>query len=269
MINITIWYEYVQEEGTWKENLLGSLPLTKEEKNQFDDFLKTSAEKIRTVYPKGISGTLAAYLGNNPDFNIVETNIYDPEYGLAEEVLDRTDVLIFWAHIAHDAIPDEIADRIVKHVQSGMGFIPLHSAHKSKPFMHLLGTSGCLGWREDDFCRVWNINPAHPIAAGIPEYFELPEEEMYSEPFDIPKPDDIILISWFRGGEVFRSGVTWTRGYGKIFYFQCGHETSPSYHNPHVLRIIENAVLWCVPHIRRLGFDCPNMLTSPESIVKQ
>lgn len=147
----------------------------------------------------------------------------------------------------------------------GMGFIPLHSAHPSKPMKALLGTSGSLKWREGDFCRVWNTNPTHPIAQGIPESFELEEEEMYGEFFDIPKPDDVVFLSWYRGGEVFRSGCTWQRGYGKIFYFQPGHETNPSYHNPYVLKVIENAVRWAAPVMWRENLECPNIVESPES----
>jgi trehalose utilization protein len=145
-----------------------------------------------------------------------------------------------------------------------MGFIPLHSAHQSKPFTYLMGTSGSLSWREGDFCRIWTVAPAHPIARGIPEAVELCEEEMYGEPFDIPTPEETIFISWYGGGEVFRSGCTWKRGYGKIFYFQPGHETSPSYHNPYVLKIIENAVYWTAPTVWRKDFSCPNIVESPE-----
>jgi trehalose utilization protein len=164
----------------------------------------------------------------------------------------------------HQAIPDSLAFKIVKRVQAGMGFIPLHSAHQSKPFTYLMGTSGSLSWREGDFCRIWTVAPAHPIARGIPEAVELCEEEMYGEPFDIPTPEETIFISWYGGGEVFRSGCTWKRGYGKIFYFQPGHETSPSYHNPYVLKIIENAVYWTAPTVWRKDFSCPNIVESPE-----
>ena len=190
--------------------------------------------------------------------------MYMPEFGLPDELLDNTDVLIYWAHVMHQAIPDSLAFKIVKRVQAGMGFIPLHSAHQSKPFTYLMGTSGSLSWREGDFCRIWTVAPAHPIARGIPEAVELCEEEMYGEPFDIPTPEETIFISWYGGGEVFRSGCTWKRGYGKIFYFQPGHETSPSYHNPYVLKIIENAVYWTAPTVWRKDFSCPNIVESPE-----
>ena len=262
MLKVTLWYEYVQEAGKVSEELIKADPRLADP--GFADFLTRSSDRIHAVYPDGLINTLAAHLRKNPDLEVRTANFHMPDCGLSDELLENTDVLVYWSHVLQDAIPDELAYKIVRRVQSGMGFVPLHSAHKSKPFMYLLGTSGCLKWREDDFCRVWSASPAHPIAAGIPEYFELENEEMYGEPFDIPKPDDNIFISWYRGGEVFRSGCTWTRGYGRIFYFQPGHETSPSYHNPYVLRIIENGVRWCAPRIWRRDFDCPNVLDKPE-----
>jgi trehalose utilization protein len=140
-----------------------------------------------------------------------------------------------------------------------MGIIFLHSAHKSKPFMSLLGTSGYLSWREaNEKCRVWTASPAHPIAAGIPDSFVIDREEMYSEPFGIPEPESTVFISWFQGGNVFRSGVTFRREYGKIFYFQAGHETYPNYHNENVQKVITNAVKWAKPDLRAANRDCPN-----------
>jgi trehalose utilization protein len=105
-----------------------------------------------------------------------------------------------------------------------------------------------LKWREAaEKERLWNIEPSHPITQGIGEYFELPNTEMYGERFDIPQDGKIIFISWFEGGEVFRSGVTFDRGHGKIFYFRPGHETYPIYYNPQVLKVIGNAIRWAHP----------------------
>lgn len=263
MIRVTIWYEYVQESGELRGEFLPK-DITEEEKAGFQEFVANTAERIKKVYPKGVMGTIAEHLRTCNDMQVTSVNLYMPEYGLPEELLNETDVLIWWAHVAHDAIPDELAGKIRDRVLKGMGFIPLHSAHPCKPLKALLGTSGSLRWREGDFCRVWNLNPTHPITQGIPESFELKEEEMYGEFFDIPKPDDLLFLSWYRGGEVFRSGCIWNRGYGKIFYFQPGHETSPSYHNPYVKRIIENAVRWAAPVVWRENMDCPNVLEAPE-----
>lgn len=262
MIRVTIWYEYVQEAGYVTPELEAALP--EEWKARMHEWLPQNSERIRRAYPNGLMETLAKYLRKNPEFTVTMTNLMMPDYGLSDELLDNTDVLIYWSHVLQTVLPDEAAYRVVKHVQAGMGFVPLHSAHQSKPFMYLLGTTGTLRWREGDFCRVWTAAPGHPIAEGIPEYIELSEEEMYGEPFDIPKPDDTVFISWFSGGEVFRSGCTWTRGYGKIFYFQPGHETSPSYHNPYILRIIENGVRWAAPVRMRESFECPHIVYSPE-----
>lgn len=258
MIRVTVWGEYVQESGELRKELLPSGDFSPEQMEGFQNFVAETSKKIKEVYPLGITGTIAAYLEKCEDMEVKHVNLYMPEYGLSDEVLESTDVLIWWAHIAHDAVPDTIVAKIKNRILRGMGFIALHSAHPCKVMQELLGTSGSLRWREGDFARVWNINPTHPIAQGIPEYFELDPEEMYGERFDIPTPDELIFLSWYRGGEVFRSGCTWNRGYGKIFYFQPGHETNPSYHNPHVMRVIENAVRWAAPVMWLEKLDCPN-----------
>ena len=159
---------------------------------------------------------------------------------ITEELLAKTDVMLWWGHIAHHMVPDEVSNRVAQAVQKGMGFIALHSAHMSKPFRQLMGTSCTLKWRDDDSERLWVTAPSHPIAEGLPEHFELPQEEMYGEFFDIPKPDDVVFMGWFTGGELFRSGVTFNRGLGRVFYFQPGHEAFPTYFNENVERIIRS-----------------------------
>ena len=264
IIRVTVWQEYVQESGELRREFVRP-DISEQDFANYAKHTQEMSRRIHTVYPEGLMAPLLKELQSCPEMQVTYKTMYDPDFGLPDALLEQTDVLIWWAHIAHDAIPDELSWKIVRRVQQGMGFLPLHSAHKAKPFLMLMGTSGTLKWREGDFCRVWNVCPAHPIAAGIPEYIELPEEEMYGEVFDIPRPDDVVFMSWFRGGELFRSGCTWTRGYGKIFYFQPGHETSPSYNNPYILRIIRNAVRWAAPALRRMELDCPNVLVSPES----
>ncbi len=145
-----------------------------------------------------------------------------------------------------------------------MGFIALHSAHFAKPFKLLMGTSCSLRWRDNEYERVWCVNPGHPIAGGIPPYFELENEEMYGEFFDIPQPESLVFTGWFRSGEVFRSGCCWTRGLGRVFYFQPGHETNPTYHNPIIQRIICNAVRWAAPVNRRDSLDCKHDISVEE-----
>ena len=206
-------------------------------------------ERVAKLYPKGMHGAIAEYLVGQPDIVKVRTATLDePEHGLTEEVLADTDVLTWWGHLAHGEVRDEIVARVHARVLDGMGLIVLHSGHYSKIFTKLMGTSCSLKWREmGEKERLWVINPAHPIAAGIGEYIELEHTEMYGERFDIPAPDDLIFVSWFAGGEVFRSGCCFYRGRGKIFYFRPGHETFPIYHHPDVLRVIYNAVLWAAP----------------------
>ena len=129
-----------------------------------------------------------------------------------------------------------------------MGLIVLHSGHFSKIFKRLMGTPCALKWREaGERERLWVVNPGHPIAEGIGPCIELENTEMYGEPFSIPEPEEQVFISWFEGGEVFRSGNIWRRGNGKIFYFRPGHETYPIYHNPVIQRVIYNAVKWAAP----------------------
>ena len=89
---------------------------------------------------------------------------------------------------------------------------------------------------------LWVVDPTHPIAQGIGEKIILEEEEMYGEHFIIPTPDELVFISWFAGGEVFRSGCVFNRGNGKIFYFRPGHESVPTYHNGQIQQVIKNAV---------------------------
>lgn len=255
MIKVTIWNEFVQEQlGDREFEFTKTWNVSDEVKAEF---AKRAAE-IKNVHGTAIHDTLKALVEEDPEIKVCHIGTLDmEECGLTKEVLDDTDVLIYWSHIAQDQVPDEIAERVHEYVLKGMGVIFLHSSHVSKPIKRILGTSGTLRWREGDFCRVWNTCPAHPIAQGIPEYFELEEEEMYGEYFDIPKPDDQVFISWFRGGEVFRSGCTWTRGYGRIFYFQPGHETNRSYFNENVRKIIRNAVKWTgEPKARRTSMDC-------------
>jgi trehalose utilization protein len=200
------------------------------------------------LYPNGIHAEIAGFLKGQPDFQVRTATLDEPEHGLTDEVLANTDVMLWWGHMAHHEVKDEIVNKVHARVLDGMGLIPLHSAHFSKIFQKLMGTSCNLKWREaGDRERLWVIDYAHPIVQGIGEYIELEHEEMYGEPFGIPQPDEQVFMGWFRGGEVFRSGCCYHRGNGKIFYFQPGHESYPTYKNPQVLKVIANAVRWAAP----------------------
>ena len=206
---------------------------------------------VRDIYPQGIHGALAAGIKERLGESVhVETATLDePQHGLTAERLAATDVLMWWGHLAHDEVDDEIVQRVQQRIWQGMGLIALHSAHLSKIFTRLMGTSCMLRWRDcGERERLWIVNPSHPIVSGLnDEYFELPSAEMYGEFFDIPAPDELITISWFEGGEVFRSGCTFRRGKGRIFYFRPGHETFPIYYNPNVLTILTNGIRWSAP----------------------
>ncbi len=246
-MNITIFNENVGE------------LLTAEDKQEYRN-------AILAVHPNGIHNTLKELVEEMDGVTVRTATPQDPEFGLSDEVLDNTDVLLWWAHLGHDAVSDELVEKIHHRVLAGMGILFLHSAHYSKAFKKILGTTGDLRWKDDAYERIFNINPAHPIAQGIPEHFELGIEECYAECFDIPKPDDVVFLGWFDYGEVFRSGCTWTRGYGKVFYFQPGHETNLSYKHPHVRRIIKNAVAWAYTENKRTRFEAPQIGETLEQI---
>lgn len=204
-------------------------------------------EKVREVYPEGIHGAIASFLKED-NFEVRTATLDEPEHGLTEEVLNSTDVLVWWGHMAHDDVSDEIVTRVKNRVLDGMGLIVLHSGHFSKIFKTLMGTTCDLKWREaDEKERIWVVSPGHPIAEGIGEHIDIEREEMYGEHFDIPDPDELVFVSWFEGGEVFRSGCTYKRGKGKVFYFRPGHETYPTYHHEKVQKVISNAVKWAKP----------------------
>jgi trehalose utilization protein len=201
-------------------------------------------EKVKSIYPEGIHMAIARHLSKE-GLEVGTATLDEPEHGLTDEVLNNTDVLIWWGHIAHHEVRDEIVEKVQQRVLDGMGLIVLHSGHYSKIFRKLMGTTCSLKWRvSDDNERLWVVQPGHPITEGIKEYIDIEKEEMYGEFFDIPQPDELIFVSWFKGGEVFRSGCAYTRGRGKIFYFRPGHETYPTYYHPQVLKVITNAVRW-------------------------
>jgi trehalose utilization protein len=202
---------------------------------------------IKKLYPDGMHGALAKSL-REAGFDVSTATLDDPDQGLGGDVLDNTDVLTWWGHGAHHEVRDDIVEKVHQRVLDGMGLIVLHSGHFSKIFRKLMGTTCNLMWREiGEKERLWVVAPDHPITSGLPQYFEIPHEEMYGEFFDIPAPDTLVFVSWFQGGEVFRSGCCYQRGRGKIFYFRPGHESFPTYYQPEVLKVIANAIRWAAP----------------------
>jgi trehalose utilization protein len=216
-------------------------------------------------YPRGMHGAIAAGLSELlGDSVTVSTATQDqPEHGLTEEVLAATDVLTWWGHATHAGVDDAVVDRVHQRVLGGMGLLVLHSAHFSKIFRRLMGTTCSLAWRNSgDTELIWNVNPSHPIAAGVPQPIMINEHEMYGEFFDIPAPEELIFISTFSGGEVFRSGCCWRRGKGKVFYFSPGDQEYPIYRHPDIKRVLANAALWARPE-NVTDFDPPSVLSSP------
>lgn len=231
-IRVTVWNEFIHEQ---------------------------SKDEVKAIYPDGIHAVLAQALEEQlgTAVQVRCATLDEPEHGLPQDVLAATDVMLWWGHAAHDRVADEVVDRVQRRVLEGMGLIVLHSGHGSKIFRRLMGTECMLRWREaGELERLWITAPGHPILAGIDgDYFELAETEMYGEHFDIPQPDELLLVSWFAGGEVFRSGCTFRRGQGKIFYFRPGHETYPIYFDDKVRRILGNAVKWAAPIAGNYQFE--------------
>ncbi len=202
---------------------------------------------IKAVYPDGLHDVIASCLAEDGDIEAKKAALDDPDQGLPDSLLDQTDVLLWWGHMAHHEVSDALVEKVCRRVIGGMGLIVLHSGHHSKVFRSIIGDSGNLMWGDMQKEIVWNVNPTHPIAAGIPSHFVLEAEELYAEPFCIPQPDEQIFLSWFEKGYLFRSGNLWRRGRGKVFYFQPGHEEYPIYFDPNVRRILRNAVRYCAP----------------------
>lgn len=244
MKRITVWTEFANNYD----------PCDRTKQIYGDNF-----EKLKSVYPCGMGAEIASIFKNDKDCSATVSSFFEKEQGLGEELLQNTDVLIYWGHCLHGEVEDAAVERIAAHVQTGMGIIFLHSAHHSKAIKRLLGTTCDLTWREvGEYERIWTASPAHPIAAGVENGFVIPHEEMYGEPFDIPEPETTVFLGAFEGGEAFRAGVTYTRGYGKVFYFQAGHETFPVYKQKEIRRIIRNAANWAYPAVRRTDKGCPN-----------
>lgn len=215
----------------------------------WNEFLHEKKDKeVADIYPDGIHGAIAEGLNAIDGITAGTATLDQPEHGLSQDVVDNTDVMIWWGHMGHGQVEDAIVDRVHRRVLDGMGLIVLHSGHFSKIFKKLMGSSCDLKWREaDEKERLWVLRPGHPIVEGIGEYIELEKEEMYGEHFDIPQPDELVFVSWFQGGEVFRSGACYQRGAGKVFYFRPGHETYPTYFNPEIRTVIGNATRWAAP----------------------
>ena len=230
-ISVTVWNEYRHE--------------------------KTDA-RVAAIYPQGMHEAIAGHLRTQDGMDVRTATLDEPEHGLSDEVLGGTDVMTWWGHVAHKEVQDAVVDKVHRRVLEGMGLIVLHSGHFSKVFRRLMGTTCQLKWREAGEREVlWVTRPGHPIVQGIDDHFVIPQVEMYGEHFDIPEPDETVLISSFSGGEVFRSGVTFRRGAGKVFYFRPGHETYPIYHQKEVLKVIANAVRWAAP-TGAMTIECPN-----------
>jgi trehalose utilization protein len=225
---------------------------------------ETTEDAVRQRYPEGIHGAIAAGIRDHlgPATTVRTATLADPEHGLTEDVLSDTDVLTWWGHAAHDDVSDAVVDRVQRHVLAGMGLVVLHSGHLSKIFRRLMGTTCTLRWRAgDDRELVWTLKPHHPVARGVPSPIAVPAQEMYGEVFDIPDPDELVFLSSFSGGEVFRSGCGFYRGNGRIFYFSPGDQGYPVYHQPEIRRVISNAVAWAAP--TGGGRDLPKLRNSP------
>ena len=221
-----------------------------------------SNEYVKSIYPDGIHGLIKQFLETQDDIEVTLASLDDPDNGLPDEVLNNTDVLIWWGHMAHHEVPDALVERIRHRVYTkGMGLIVLHSGHESKIFQRLCGTRCSVQWREScENGHIWILDPTHPIVQGVSNPIELEAEETYAEPFDVPTPDELIGVTWWKGGEIFRGMSIYKRGRGKIFYFQPGHETNDAFNTPEVQQILRNAAHWAASACRVEEMKCPHIL---------
>jgi trehalose utilization protein len=218
------------------------------------------------VYPRGINGQFAEFLKSEKDIVVKTANITDPEQGLSEEALAAADVVIWFGHKMHARVTDENVDRVLRHIRTrGMGFMPIHSSHYSKPFQKLMvRIAEEKGVHLDDTPGKWAkvrnegaaetiqvIAPRHPIAHGITE-FTIPKTETYWNPFVVPPPDTKIFAGRSDNGMQDGSdGLLWRYGKGQVFYFRPGHETYPIYFQPEVQRVLKNAVRFLGTHPKK------------------
>lgn len=225
MINVTVWNEYRHE---------------------------IAEEHVRKIYPDGMHNAIADFLKTEDDITVRTVTLDQENCGITDELLEWTDVMLWWGHWAHDEVPDSIAQKVHNAVLDGMGIIFLHSGHYSKPFKFLMGTRcGLGGWRlPGEKARMWVTDMSHPIVQGIGRYLDVEKEEMYSEPFEIPNPEQVLFITAYENSEVLRSGCCWHRQNGKIFYFQPGHEEYPVFYQKEIQTVIKNAVRWAKPNYR-------------------
>jgi trehalose utilization protein len=235
----------------------------------FHEHVERDRAGMAARYPEGMHGAIAAglrrLLGDRVE---VRTATQDqPEHGLDSDVLSSTDVLTWWGHAKHAEVEDRVVDQVHQRVLGGMGLLVLHSAHFSKIFTRLMGTTCSLAWRNSaDTELVWTVAPGHPIARGVPHPIVIEEQEMYGEYFDIPVPDELVFLSTFTGGEVFRSGCCWRRGRGKVFYFSPGDQEYPVFSHPDIQQVLANAVLWARPE-PDTDFTPPAVQNSPAALL--
>jgi trehalose utilization protein len=246
-LRVTVWHEYRHEHtnDTVKKHYPDGMHMA----------MKSAIEQHADLFPAGVEV-------------ITATLDQDDDHGLSDDLLANTDVMTWWGHCAHGEVKDEIAQKVAQRVREGMGLVVLHSGHYAKPFKLLMGTNCHLRWREAaEIERLWVTSPGHPITAGLTrDYIQLDQTEMYGEHFDIPDPDELVFVSWFEGGEVFRSGCVWKRGAGKVFYFRPGHETFPIYHDPEIRRVLANGVLYTAPPVGAQAPVHPEKKIGPEGI---
>ncbi len=237
---------------------------------------KNHNQQCVDLYPQGMHAVMKdaiqQHLGQAVEVTTLTLD-QDEDHGLSDELLANTDVMTWWGHCAHGEVKDGWAEKVAQRVREGMGLVVLHSGHYAKPFKLLMGTQCHLKWREAaEKERLWNVSPGHPITAGLTkDYIELEHTEMYGEHFDIPDPDELVFVSWFEGGEVFRSGCVWKRGAGKIFYFRPGHETFPIYYHQDVRRVLANGVKYVAPVADTTPYrhGSPNIKTPLEPIAAE
>jgi trehalose utilization protein len=212
------------------------------------------------IYPKDINAAIVEGLKADKRFandTIIAASLNDPDQGINDELLAKTDVLLWWGHKKHAKVSDELTAKIKQRWMDGkMGFIGLHSAHFAKPNKALMGTACSFSCYRTDCTKtkVTVTDKTHPIAAGVPETFTVENGERYGDPYIVPAGYTCVFegLSSLKDGKTDNAKMVfaWENVNGsksRFVYFQLGHETNPIYFDPNVRTIVANATEWVMP----------------------
>jgi trehalose utilization protein len=215
----------------------------------------------KNVYTNDINSAIVEGLKADKRFEkdtIIAASISDPDQGINDELLAKTDVLLWWGHKKHGQVGDALTAKIKQRWMDGkMGFIGLHSAHFAKPNKALMGTACSFSLYKADTTttKVTVTDKKHPIAEGVSETFTVENHERYGDPYIVPEGyqcmfEGLSTIKKDGATDNAKMGYAWESVNGsksRFFYFQLGHETNPIYFDSNIRKILANATEWVMP----------------------